>query len=228
MGILRTLLAEPPVDAGQVGRMLQQGLRESGLFYESHLARWFGGEYPLENILREPQGRLSNLSLPMISNAVEDVADELVRSSMKSGSMEVMEAMLKQVGTTSAHEGIADQRTLSMVREQLDSLQSGQIVFRGDLFPGQQMEWVVSEREARRNASGVLERIWDTELRLDLPKLGAVNARVKLDGSRVSVDFLAGNAASVMPLNNARPELVEQLQASGLNPAEIGIRHETS
>ena len=40
--------------------MLQQGLRESGLFYESHLARWFGGEYQIEDILREPQGRLSS------------------------------------------------------------------------------------------------------------------------------------------------------------------------
>jgi hypothetical protein len=28
-------------------------------------------------------------------------------------------------------------------------------------------------------------------------------------------------------LDEARPALVEQLQASGLNPAEIGIRHET-
>ena len=37
---------------------LRQVVRESGLFYESHLARWSKGELPLEDILREPQARL--------------------------------------------------------------------------------------------------------------------------------------------------------------------------
>jgi hypothetical protein len=226
MGIMRTLLGEPPADAPQVGRMLQQGLRESGLFYESHLARWFGGEYPLEEILKEPQGRLSQLALPMAHSSALP-ADELVRASMKTGSMEVMEAVLKRLGTTSAHEGIADQRALSTVREQLDTLQSGQLVFRGELCPGQQMEWRVHERESRRRGAQTGERTWDTEVRLDLPRLGAIKANVTLDGSRVTVSFAVGEAGSVALLDNGRPHLVEQLQAAGLNPAEIGVRHGT-
>lgn len=227
LGIVRTLLGELPTDAGQVGRMLQEGLRESGLFYESHLARWFGGEYPLEDILKEPQGRLSHLAPPMSAQSNETAADELVRASLKTGSVEVMEAVLKRIGTASAHEGIADQRTLPMVREQLDTLQSGQIVFRGELYPGQPMEWLVREREARRNGAEAGERAWDTELRLDLPRLGNVNARLRLEGNRVSIYLSAGQANSAAVLDNARPALVEQLQAAGLNPAEIGIRHET-
>ncbi len=228
LGLMRTLLAGPPTDSTQVGRMLQQELRESGLFYESHLARWFGSEYPLEDILREPQGQLSQLRQPLAAPSSAAMAsEELARATMKTGSAEVLEAVVKSFGTTSAHEGIADQRTLSMVREQLDMLQSGQIVFRGELFPGQQMEWQVSEREARRNSTGEQERAWDTELRLDLPKLGGISARLTVDGSRVSIDFRADTAASVALLDNGRPVLVEQLQAAGLNPTEIGIRHET-
>lgn len=226
LGLMRTLLAGPPADATQVGQMLQQELRESGLFYESHLARWFGGDYPLEDILREPQGHLSQLRQPLAAPSAAMASEELARATMKTGSAEVLEAVVKSFGTTSAHEGIADQRTLPMVREQLDMLQSGQIVFRGELFPGQQMEWQVREREARRNSTGEQERAWDTELRLDLPELGSISARLTVDGSRVSIDFRAGTAASAALLDNGRPMLVEQLQAAGLNPAEIGIRHE--
>lgn len=226
MGILRTLLAGPPVESSQVGKMLQQGLRESGLFYESHLARWFGGDYRLEDILREPQGRLSNLRLPAAAQTVAAATDEAARAGMKTGSMEVMEAMFRKAGTTLAHEGIADQRALPVVREQLDTLQSGQVFYRGELFSGQNMEWSVKEREARQNAASGQERIWDTTLRLDLPKLGAINARLALEGNRVSIDLRAGDAASAMLLDAGRPGLVEQLQSAGLNPTEIGIRHD--
>lgn len=223
LGILSTLLAEPPADASQVGKMLQQGLRESGLFYESHLARWFGGDYPLKDILREPQGRLSSLKLPQI---VDPAADGAARTGLKNDSLEVMESLFKKAGTSQPNEGIADARTLAVVHEQLDTLQSGQIVFRGDLFPGQQMEWKVSEREARRNAAGEQERSWDTEMRLDLPKLGAISARLRLDGNRISIDIQAGDEAAVDMLSVARPALVEQLQAAGLDPGEIGVRHD--
>ncbi|MCS6785942.1 MAG: flagellar hook-length control protein FliK [Thiobacillaceae bacterium] len=42
----------------QIAQRLQQVLRASGLFYESHLARWVRGELSLETIRQEPQARL--------------------------------------------------------------------------------------------------------------------------------------------------------------------------
>ena len=152
--------------------------------------------------------------------------DKQARTGMKNDLMEVMEALFKKAGTSQAHEGIADSRTLPVVREQLDTLQSGQIVFRGDLFPGQQMEWKVSERESRRNTDDDQERSWDTEMRLDLPRLGAISARLRLDGSRISIDLHVSDEASVDLLSVGRPALVEQLQAAGLDPGEIGVRHD--
>ena len=93
MGILQTLLSGPTTDAALLSRLLQQGLRESGLFYESHLARWFSGNYSLEEILREPQGRLSpRLAQP--GGQVGIPADGLVRA----GSTEIMEALFKKAG----------------------------------------------------------------------------------------------------------------------------------
>lgn len=49
---------------------LRQVVRESGMFYESHLARWSRGEWSLESILREPQARLGP-SAPTVAGAPE-------------------------------------------------------------------------------------------------------------------------------------------------------------
>ena len=89
MGILKTLLSEPPTDASQLSRFLKQGLQEGGLFYESHLARWFGGDYPLEDLLREPQGQLSSLCRPP-GQETANPAQEAALAGLKGGSMEVL------------------------------------------------------------------------------------------------------------------------------------------
>ena len=141
--------------------------------------------------------------------------------------MEIMEAMVKRAGTTQLHEGVADQRTLPVVHEQLTALQNNQVLFRGDLFPGQRMEWSVNERDAHRNTQGGQVRSWETSLQINLPKLGAVSASLKLDGTRVSVEFRTGESASAEVLKTGRAGLAEQLEAAGLMPGEIVIHHDT-
>jgi len=228
IGILRTLLSGPPIDATEVGKKLQQGLKESGLFYESHLARWFGGEYSLDDLLREPQGRLSGLKqgaaqLPLV---VTDASH--MKTANTAVSLEAMEAAFNKAGKVSDSESLVDRRGIAVVREQLESLQSGQALYRGELFPGQQMEWSVNEREAHRNKNGQQERAWDTSLSIDLPGLGGVTAKLKLDGNRVTLDIQAGQRDSAALLDSGRGKLVEQLQAAGLDTGEIRIRHEES
>jgi hypothetical protein len=228
MGVVRTLLTAPPADSAQVGRMLQQGLQESGLFYESHLTRWFGGEFPLEELLREPQGRLSHLKqAAVVPPPVAPHAEELARAGIKTGSIEIMDEMLKQAGTTRTQELVTDPRAMPVVQEQLKAMQDGQLVYRGDLFPGQKMEWSVTEREAQRKKDGSRERSWDTALQLDLPKLGAIRAKLTLDGNRVRVEIRAVGEAEVTFLDAGRPVLVEQLLAAGLVPGDIGVHHDT-
>ncbi|HEY3308083.1 MAG TPA: flagellar hook-length control protein FliK [Desulfuromonadaceae bacterium] len=227
MGLLKILLGGPPADAAQVGSQLQQGLRESGLFYEAHLTRWFQGEYPLDSILREPQGSFSKLKQQLVVQNLDAKAPVEETLSVVKNNPETMAALFKKAGDSQGHEGIADQRTLSVVREQLQALQSGQMTFRGELFPGQHLEWKVSERESHRNASGTQERAWNTELQLDLPKLGNIRAKLKVDGNRVSIDILTGEAGSAEVLHVSRTTLIEQLQVAGLAPVVIEVRHET-
>lgn len=226
LGILGILLSAPPRDGELVSATLRQGVRESGLFYESHLARWFGGEYHLEDLLREPQGRLSRLNQPATPTPrPETGGGELIRTGMHETTLEAMETAFRKAGGVMGHEDVTDQRSLPLLREQLESLQSGQLLLRGELIAGQQMEWAIAEREARRNREGGQERAWNTTLRLDLPRLGAVAAHLTLDAGRVAVDLRAVEPASVELLERERGKLAEQLQAAGLEPAEIGVRH---
>lgn len=194
LGILRTLLQNAPSDPAQLEQMLKQGLKESGLFYESHLARWFSGQYPLERLLQEPQGRLSP----------------------------------QQGGETAARqlpEG-GDPRTLPIVKEQLAALQTGQLLFQGELFPGQQMEWRIREREGRGH-QGEQEQgqTWETSLTLHLPRLGQVQAVLNLRESRLDLQITADDPATAPLLEAGMAELQEQLQAAGLEPGTLQVQH---
>ncbi len=226
LGILRILLSGPPTDGAQVSALLQQGLRESGLFYESHLARWFGGDYPLEELLKEPQGRLSRLNQPNPAASSHHQVDGSSTEELRDVTRETMEAAFRKASQVTGQEDAADQRVLPLLREQLESLQSGHLLFRGELFPGQPLEWSVSEREARRNSEGSRERAWNTTLRVELPRLGRVAVRLSLDGIRVGIEVRADQPETVERLDKECASLAGQLQAAGLEPAEIGISHD--
>ena len=224
MGLLRTLLAGPPTDASLLGQLLQQALSESGLFYESHLSRWFGGEYRLEDLLREPQGGLSP-RLVQTGAKTAALTDELVRASIRSGSADVMEELFKKAGSRMGHEGLADPRSITVVSDQLSVLQHGQLLFRGDLFPGQSMEWSVAEREAEHDQSNGREKGWETSVSINLPNLGPVTAQLTLNGQHVSIKVTVEESTTVTVLEDGRSRLIEQLEGAGLAPADMTITH---
>jgi len=75
-----TVVAETaPPSSSLLPDKLAQTLKQSGLFYESHLARWTNGNYSFESLLKEPQahlGRAENrpLSLPGLLTMPEEAA----------------------------------------------------------------------------------------------------------------------------------------------------------
>ncbi|MBZ5488561.1 flagellar hook-length control protein FliK [Halomonas aquamarina] len=49
------MTGQSPPAASAVAERLEASVRDSGLFYESHLKRWFQGDMPRQQLLREPQ-----------------------------------------------------------------------------------------------------------------------------------------------------------------------------
>ncbi|OLO03295.1 flagellar hook-length control protein FliK [Salinicola socius] len=54
-----SLLVQSGGGADSLATALSQSVRESGVFYESHLQRWMSGQYPRASLMREPQAWLS-------------------------------------------------------------------------------------------------------------------------------------------------------------------------
>ncbi len=220
LGILRTLLNEAPSDPVTLQQALSRGLKESGLFYESHLARWFSGQYPLEGLLKEPQGRLSGQQLVTQQEQARQMAQENQEASLRI-----------KAGSLSAAEAGSDPRTLPIIKEQLATLQTGQLLFQGELFPGMPMQWRVKEREDGE-AGGNSDRkkgetAWETTLSLTLPRLGAVDAAIVLEGSRVSARLQVSSGESAALLTEELVGLREQLSAADLEAGELTVHHES-
>jgi len=169
---------------------LLQTLRESGLFYEAHLARWTRGTFDLADLRREPQARLGDGAHNMATAAgLTDMPIDAAR----------------------------------LAGRQLLMLDGAPFLWQGFAWPGQWLEWQVRERASGDTGSGEAANTWATELRLTLPRLGGVIARLSLLGERLTVGLSATEANAQEALRAALPNLEQALQAAGLQPAGLSV-----
>ncbi|MDP2835038.1 MAG: flagellar hook-length control protein FliK [Pseudomonadota bacterium] len=169
---------------------LHQTLRESGLFYESHLVRWTRGTFELADLRREPQARFAGGAHNMATAA----------------------------GLT--HMPIDAAR---LAGQQLLMLEGSPFLWQGFAWPGQWLEWQV--REQAGEGAGFAEEAnpWVTELRLTLPRLGGVTAKLALVGDRLTLGLSASEAGSQEAMSAALPALEQALRAAGLKPAGLSV-----
>ncbi|MCB1959000.1 MAG: flagellar hook-length control protein FliK, partial [Rhodocyclaceae bacterium] len=90
----------------------------------------------------------------------------------------------------------------------------------GQVWPGQQMELEIEDPyDEHTAAEGPDGATWNTTLRLTLPHLGAVEARLALDGAGLKIRLAADSDAAVGTLNRDRATLAKALAA-----ADIAVR----
>ena len=171
---------------------LHQTLSESGLFYESHLARWTKGELSFETLLREPQARLGREAVP--------------------------NATVAELG------GMPDEAA-RLAGKQLHLLEGAPFVWQGLAWPGQWMEWLVEERRGGDGEADGQEDAdqWRTELRLELPRLGSVHARIGLNGDRLNLSITTPEESVRDEMRRALPQLIKGLEAAGLRPGGMSV-----
>ena len=199
------LLPEPPpalADGGNAGaviaRALQSGLEHSGLFYESHLADWVAGQRSLDAICAEPQAVLR------------------------------AEASMPAAGVESAPDNSPPTAPAisQLVNAQLDVIDSGQLRWQGELWPGVPVE-IRLQRDAKgkdtadanRRASsedGEASHHWQARLVTTLPVLGKISTQFMLQDDRLDLKLSCAEPATAAALQVAAPELAGTLQATGL------------
>jgi hypothetical protein len=242
---------EPP-SAQQFATALRDAISQSGLFYESHQAEWVVGDRPLSSLLLEPQAQLSTILNPQkgapatpqpsdanstaqTNNAVQPSSTTAAQPVAPQLKMDAAQMVITNKDASMVVGAASDQAqpinnpvhpaTTSLVQNQLDMLGNHQIVWQGQAWPGQDMEWAIEE-DNRRAADAEQVTTWRTRLHLKFPVLGGVTAHLALAGKGIKIDFAVEQGSSAQMLRGESPRLAQAMETSGLQVTGLTVRQD--
>jgi len=220
--------AEPAnPDTRLLAGALRESLGKSGLFYESHQAQWIRGERSTNQLLEEPQNVLTGKNLPpsaanqQAAPAAHSAAPgfpdtQKAQEPLRATDMPALDSGSKQAASTSSDVALpVAKELLHLVQQQLHTLEQHHLVWMGQIWPGQQMQWEI-RGEPEHQAQHKDERQWSTEMELALPKLGDVHARLVFAGSGLRLTLHAADSKTVELFNRALPQLESSLANSDI------------
>lgn len=239
------LLSAAPIDSKMVAAVLRNAVAQSGLFYESHQAQWIAGERSVAQLREEPQGRLApidpavraGMTVPSLGGAAAGAAGGATAAATAANVVNTATASATsradQVGAMFAP-GTATlpvhAESISLVQQQLESLDSRHVTWQGPVWPGQEMEWRVEEHRAgdhSRNIAAVPE--WQTRVRLHLPALGDVEATLWFAPQGLRIQLKAAELTTAESMSSAQDRLREAMELGGLNVLAMSIaQHENA
>ncbi len=228
-------LFEGAPNAEALAGKLAQTLDQSGLFYESHQAQWVDGQRSLQTLQQEPQARLAQT--PAQAQTAASTAPDartqqgLVKDAADIASLKAAtNALTSQTDLSSANinhlTGTPEQQAAlaGLVQKQLDSIDRQAIIWQGQAWPGQQMQWSVQADDHGRNTAYAdpADRQWRTTLNLDMPHLGHVAVSAVLYQGQFNLQFKASPAA-IKQLQSAQSALDNQFAGAGLDLASVAF-----
>ncbi len=114
-------------------------------------------------------------------------------------------------------------QTQPVVQQQLEALATQTFVWQGQVWPGQEMRWEIDENAARADNSEEAAANWTTRLRLVLPRLGEIEAQIRLQGNQISIGMRTGSSATGALVRASAATLRGQLDEAGLRLASLGV-----
>jgi len=99
---------------------------------------------------------------------------------------------------------------LPLVQQQLHALETHQLTWTGQIWPGQSMQWEI-QGQPEHHPKEQDERQWSTEMELALPKLGDVHARLIFTESGLKLRLHAADPETVALFNRSMPGLQSAL-----------------
>lgn len=240
-------------DTRQVATALQNTVTLSGLFYESHVQEWSNGARPLTALLKEPQAGFESTlprALPQDSgntspstSASHTSLAQLVSHLKEPGSsvqslLHLIEEAQQQAlaGPPTDALAIKQANTLPdiapeaarLINLQLNTLEQPQIHWQGELWPGQRMEWDISEDFPEGPQGEQQQPIWTSVVRFALPTLGAISATIRLTGERVHIQISAPSDDAVASLREHCADLSQAMEAAGSPLDSLTVKRDES
>jgi hypothetical protein len=233
------LLAEPPTSTStpQIAAELKHALTTSGMFYESHQAQWVAGERPLADLRKEPQGALPPLRTGPENNAAVrgenraargNNAPEPGKSAALRGndvnvySREQLDSPGGELGKQSVLESPVHRDALAIVRQQLDALDTRNVLWTGLIWNGQPLDWEIGEQPHDPQSPPEMQE-WRTSLHLTLPHLGEVTATLLVAKRGVGIALNAADDGAAALLSANRMQLTESMRKSGITTTSFTV-----
>jgi hypothetical protein len=236
---------QPPATK-QLAGMLQEALSNSGLFYESHQAQWLGGERSTAQLMHEPQNltpeqaRAVTADNPANKAAVAsdtankaallgDATSKVVMANNNTNPAVIIRNAAdtnasKQLNKEGQALGIPD-HLQPLVQQQLNALETRQMIWQGNVWPGQDMQWEVHE-QVPQTPSMEEQKQWVTQIQLDLPNLGAVAATLRFNSAGLSITLNADTNQTCAVLGSASTRLVSALADAGISVLSTKVTNE--
>ncbi|AWN15998.1 flagellar hook-length control protein FliK [Salinisphaera sp. LB1] len=188
--------------------LLAQQVTSSGLFYESHLAAWVRGRFPRARLEAESQARPGAGSSQQSTTAQADPQG----------------APAPESPQANANAASIDPRLATLVRQQIELLAGGVFQWQGEAWAGAPMRWSI-EPESDGPAAGEPEGSLPvtTALSLDLPGLGAVEARLQVAGDHISVAAWAEDGAGRRLMAADMARLRRRLRQAGFGAPSVRL-----
>ena len=233
------LLTAAPTTVTELTTALSRAVGQSGLFYEAHQAQWIAGKRPLAALLAEPQGSHSEAALIARHSAEAEVQAEatgVAETPAAPGAPTAAAALSPSADVTNAraavaasalpmHDGVPDDLR-PLVQQQLDAVATQRLLWHGEVWPGQEMQWQIERRAPDERATQQEPDSWSSHLNLTTPGLGRIQAAINLAGGGVGIAIAVADAEVARRLNIATPALEQSLAAAGVRLLGIRIKHE--
>lgn len=234
-------VAAPP-QGKQLAGLLQAALGNSGLFYESHQALWLEGARTTLQLLQEPQNLLQQAQVraqtepaKLAGGAPANIANSAAGASSSSvavpasttapgthaQSPDALQTSVPSANPAQTANSGGDllpsipEHLRPLVQQQLNALETGQMVWQGNVWPNQPMQWEVHE-EAQRASGAEEQRQWVTQIRMDLPNLGTVSATLRFSSAGLSLALNADSEQTRALLNSASAQLLSSISNAGI------------
>ena len=197
------ILAGPSINSTELPGLLQKAIVQSGLFYESHQAQWVNGENTLENLQQEPQGKLVLVTADL-------PAAKVASSALLGPEMSV------------------HTQTIPLVQQQLTTLETGHLFWRGEIWQGQPMEWDINEHSQEKEKENESDQVsqWRTQLRLSMPQLGDITATITLNAQGINIKINTSQQDTARLLKSNQSPLTMDMQLVGLNIQAVEVQHD--
>lgn len=134
-----------------------------------------------------------------------------------------------EVKTPNDANGEVRQETMSgdsvrMINLQLATLEQQRVAWQGELWPGQAIEWEISEDTPHGSEAEAEKRIWRSVVRFELPMLGVVSATIQLADGRVQVQVKTAREDSATLLRMHGDAFSAALDSAGSPLEHLAIK----